>query len=521
MASKGKLETMEDIKTVPNAWEPSYNSQQKKLTPLSADSHTKVVELITSMQRLSKEDLSKFEQILGSILIRRRGLPNKSENTRPFILPKERELVIPEFSVDDPNAFIRCIVAYGKKLDYTIRLIPYKGVMKDIPPESEEMLDGILIGYADTDSHINISSTENPYESGRKYARAQMIKKIFSTDPKLGSECLKRNNEYFGNNPGETVTISKKQIRIDQIDISDLCPYKDWKDELTLILNKLLKAYHVKLTQSVIDKIKRDNILPAQQVLQIYCSKTITIGKGKNTSKKTIIPHIPKNSSLLTDEEMDLIRDFLHHSFIPLEFLKNTDTWSQYIISKGFTDVKQQLMRIYEERMFLLERFSILTNKRLKSLRDHLKLHDLRKKDVQRIHLDTLIHSYSTPFADLANLVLELDPDDKHFVFSRQGIHCRDGKDNFNYQAYLINSRNYIFKRIGNLGVYGRVPLSEMPKDMNLEKLDPSDSNKKEEESKKEEEKPFYKSDPPTKKTSSDLPQSKKKKGYNKNLIQL
>jgi hypothetical protein len=374
---------------------------------------------VKDLKVMTEENKSAIIKKIDDLLVKRRMNVSEKTITQPKISVRERIVILPEALINTEKSTIgTAMVFLATKLGYKVHMIPTPEKLIAISDDSEKIATGILIGCTDFSEKINLTSTSDNVELGRKILRAHQIKSLFNDDKNiLGDRALKPNQFFFGNNPGEKkLGRGKIEYRVDYHvkSLPALFEMTDMAASLTNILIVLMNQSRVLLDESILSDEISKSLRSYQEVLTKYCSRNIVTAPATRTNPakiEVVVPHKPKASSLFTKEENNLIQDFLAPLFTNPEYAKNAETWTYQIYTKGFETTLEHLKVLSNARANVLSKYASLTSKRLREVRKVSPVLALRrKKDIKVEDLRALLDTRKNPILALYRELCIIDP---------------------------------------------------------------------------------------------------------------
>jgi hypothetical protein len=324
------------------------------------------VEFLNSIRKISSEVYEQIRQSKNTVLEKTGLVPGI------YKMKGKSYVIIPDSFVRDDYYAAMAICRLIDILGYEYFPIKYPG--DDMRETSRNNLaKGILFGLGDNSLKLRITKQNSDFELGRRIVRAQQVIRLFGIKPMV-PELLQRNNQFFGNNPGESVAIDKKMVPvIPEIKyLGVLFQETKWENYLRSLLVKLLRDSARLLTREVAMHAIASNILSYEGYVKLYCSRTITtvpaVGKRK-AQTVTRVPAMPNYSPLFTNEENVSLKNMLSPHFAPPGFAKNFETWVAFITSGNTCERLQSIQALYTNRALVLSQFGQLTTARLGRIR--------------------------------------------------------------------------------------------------------------------------------------------------------
>jgi hypothetical protein len=341
---------------------------------------------------------------------------SKRTDLRPQIIVSRKEVYLPDtYESQSDNIILNGMIMLAKLLGFAVKIIPYgERKIRELSPRQWKIATGIGFACKDIDAKINIKQKDDYYELGRTYARSQQIYGYFNTDRKLGIGALKRNQRFFGNNPGEMEGSKNSQVPVAFLakEVDSLFIEQEWAKELAYILNNLLRRSSELLKKEILDDAIADNIIPFSELMRLYGSRKIVARPSVGRQPAIYIermPKYPRQNSMLLAEENKLIRDLADDLFKSIEVLSGVE-YIDYIKESGFAQLRERIETSSSRRAEFLSKFAAMTTRRLAEWR---KLHDSkskRKRDVTPDDVKSLLRRRERPPSRLAEEILFLDP---------------------------------------------------------------------------------------------------------------
>jgi len=333
-----------------------------------------------------------------------------------MIHESSKTVVLPDTFKESDNFIGAYLFSIARKLDYTVRLLPYSGKTREIEAQQEKIQLGIYMSLSDGTNTFRFTKKIDGYEIGRTLSRAQQIVGALGSAG-MDSSVLRENQVYFGNvRPPKGTKPKEKVIKEQYIvhTLPSLFKETDVADELSRILAVFLRRSWVLVDPMVLWKNLVPYITPYSEVVTQACSKEIVLEppKGKREAvTKQKVPQKVRNNSLMLKEELEFLN--LISSPIwqptPWESLSQED-WASQIWIHGLDKIKKELSAQYNYRASFLSKLATVTTKRLRDLRKALNNDRLRKSDVKAQDLTNLILSRENPVKQLSQEILSMDP---------------------------------------------------------------------------------------------------------------
>jgi len=337
--------------------------------------------------------------------------------TQPTLSASEGWVILPATFEDDDYHVGWYMIGLAKLLGLSVYLINYDGpIRKEFTQETERMSEGIFISIEDFNRDIRVKvGKKDPVELGRTIVRAQQTIRLF-TSPNLGMEALKKDQFFFGNNPGERMVIDKTEIKVKYsaktLDV--LFKEESWSERLRTLLLTLIRESARLLSDSVVTHAVSTNLLTRDETILTYCASTVTVTTGKGRKKKEEkvkeIPKRPKPSPLISQTETQFI-DGLAKNIFKEPNQEEISDWPGAVSKYGFPTIREQLKHEYAERRTFREAYARITTSRLKDFRKlKPELRYKKKKDITGVDLDALLESRENREANFASEISFLDP---------------------------------------------------------------------------------------------------------------
>jgi hypothetical protein len=385
---------------------------------------SRVDALVSQLQRLSPEDLIADLDKVRDKIRQKQGLDlSRVKDLVPGLSSKEKYILLPKRDKEDhPNKCLYASMAeVALNLGYRVYELPdYGGKLRDVTDENQKLSDGISFLVFDLENHFNMSQKTDPYERGRTFARSQQIKNVFETTDWLGSNALKRNQRFFGNNKDEEETIGKSKVKVRYMgrDLEDIFEEKDWSAQLAGLITSLCKKSSALLGEKIRDFEIKKNVLTKSECVLLFQSRETVIGeKRSRVLKKTVVPHKPRSSNLLLKEEYNLLSEIIDPLFndnIP----SDVDDWLSYLRRIGFDQMVKEMRRLSSRRTEFLQKFSSMTTRRLNAIREFNpeRFKSKRKKDIDAGDVRSFLTNRNNQAESFAYEILALDPQFDQFL---------------------------------------------------------------------------------------------------------
>jgi hypothetical protein len=323
----------------------------------------------------SINDLDFIDKLIRQYKQQRAAGPKEGDSKLEMKIDHEaEEILYPEHlfrQQEEPINLLFMKLAYD--LNYDVVL--YKSErynIKEPTKEVREQLWGLILGITDS-RPTPIKVKTNNFEQGRTIFHALRVRSVFNTHPKLAPKALRKNHEFYGNEP--KLDLRTKQVKsrmyLDEILLGVFDDPKDMisaKRVLVQLVSKLgLKEF------SEQDQLKciRDNIVTYDSILD--SKRRVPKGEAKpkkRDSKKAQagkLPEKPSSSPLMTNEEIGTINDLIGGVWNNLKEV-NKD-FTRAVLGLGYSVLEERITRTLDIRWEVLTNFSNVTTERLRSIK--------------------------------------------------------------------------------------------------------------------------------------------------------
>jgi len=387
-------------------------------------------EIIKKLEELRIPEFSDSENSIESIfaeiddimLNRSRKSAVSAGVLSPMISHADKVVVVYKSLMDEDYHAGHALIAFAKQLGYRVYLIdkPEKVTIRN--DTLEGVATGILVSLGDFETQIRITPKSNEYERGRTFVRAMQIKGLFNSDPRLTLEGLKRSQRFFGNNPGETETLNKREVPVTSYEKEMASIIREDDPEIYRIFLSILKRSYTLLSPAVIERIIEEQTLSFTEFQSLYLTKRLIVAPatGRAPAKeKSIIPHKPRSNTLLIKGEYDLICKIASHLFQNPLYCRTAESWISKFHSDGIKSIKNDLIGLNNKRAEFLEKYASLTTKRLQEARKIFEnLKTKRKHDITTSEVIAMINARLDPVTSLVNEIGLLDPKNETILSS-------------------------------------------------------------------------------------------------------
>lgn len=274
---------------------------------------------------------------------------------------------------EDPGPIGKLFFVLARKFGITVCLLNYTGTLR--PPAEDDFIDGVLVGIYDDDTRLNIRHSNSKFEDGRRWVRAQQAVKYFNLEEnKLSPTLLKRNNLFFGNNPGEERVIKEKAFPVVPYSkqLNAYIAEEEWEDKLRKMLITLIRLTWIFLKEKVLKHMIEDVIISFDDYAKAHLGKTIVIDSGRRGKQRIEVTKylaMPNMSNVITKGEYRLIKKVFSPVFKDPAY-RRSDLWISTLCSVGFTKIRDQLEANRKAKIDCLTAFATFTTKRLRRIRD-------------------------------------------------------------------------------------------------------------------------------------------------------
>lgn len=395
-----------------------------------------VGEHLEVLPNLTEDELTILDSRLKDELLRRKttGLSNKGKLV-PMISTTAKIVVLPEDCNGVGSYALNYMALLAHRLGYTVQKIPYNQTMIQISEYFREIALGIFLSLDDVDHKINIDKKKGNWETARTWVRAQQIIGFVASHG-LGTEVLKRNQTFFGNNPKDSVLVGKTLVPTLPLakELQGVFEHQAWAEKLRQILVTLTRQSYQLLTSRIVESVNQ-SILPVEEMIRLYCTQEIVIREPNPRKKdpgeyKYRVPSKPKASVLLTKEEFKFLSELIAPVFGKTHYEELTfSEWVNTLMTEGFKKILKRLQSEYSKRKNFLQKFGALTSTRLRQIKGSLTdQKTIRKKDVNPEKVNELIVGRTDPYSEFAIEICRLDPTGEFFIKENFAVDLGNGK---------------------------------------------------------------------------------------------
>jgi len=381
---------------------------------LSKGGKSRTREIGFAMSKVSDSSLDKLgslpnEQInLVIAKIAEKSRIKTGEATADVVPPglytlNNRGVVILPSCFGEDNPITAIIVACAKELNYTIKTATYAADLlekENLSPTTEKVLWGVAMSICHN-SKVILNRNKHDYLLGLALGFAQRVKGEFIHAGKSYDEdwshMLKKNNYFYGNNPGESVTYKsadkkehKQNIQYSWPSFLAMSVKGLWSLHLMEMITRLFHKLRLSTFTGPIDDVITDNIIPFGDFVHRfgYWTKTYDKKSKSYVRNERKMPELPSASSLFLPRELKLIRSLGKYLWDNLSEVQTR--WSDILVADGPATVSSNLSAVYMRRQGFLESFANLTTARLREVRTSSRTKLTSKSDVTR---DNLVNS--------------------------------------------------------------------------------------------------------------------------------
>jgi hypothetical protein len=288
-------------------------------------------------------------------------------------------MVVPDLPED--NALAGLIVTLAKALKIEVKVAKYSDELfkfNNMTQHSQQVVLGIAMSV-EHKQRVTLTKRRQGYLLGMSLGFAQRIKGEFvSLEPNQGWDMvLKKNNFFFGNNPGEVNVVgtseSKATEKVGYGWSSVLLPLCSGFFAIPFV-DMITKAFHklrlTSLESEEVDKIIFNNLVPFNEFVQRYSYwlKEYDRKSRKFEKAKRKMPEIPGSSPVVLPGEMKLIRGLAKYIWSNLDEVSKD--WPSFLLGHdSVKDAERSVSTCYRFRQDFLERFARFTTSRLRSIK--------------------------------------------------------------------------------------------------------------------------------------------------------
>lgn len=405
-----------------------------------------MTKVIGDLEVLDITEYSEFDRIIDNSRKKRKQKLAGASGCVPEINTGQKYVILPTSIRDEDNLLMKSIGRLAYSLGYTVKLTEYTGEKRELSKDEDDFIIGLSFVKGDENIYLNIpsSKSEDSIETGRHFVRAQQLLG-YCVSKNSSNAILKKNHSFFGNDPGKTVKVGRSMIEV--IYMAKYIPryFKEvrWQDNLTNILLSLLKQSHQSLDAKVLSKTLESNVISLQELIKIKSTRSVLFEekKGNKPAKyRDVVPHRPRRSTLMTNEEDKLVNK-LTQSFFDKDFdvrIPPGKTWSEYLIETSYHKVVEIISRNAAERAKFIMKFAQLTTNRLKEFRKLSEANkSKRKRDLNSTDISTLLSNRPDPISKLAEEVMSLEDNNK--ILSNF-VSWEEIKEGINYRSFLLDN---------------------------------------------------------------------------------
>jgi hypothetical protein len=373
-------------------------------------------------EHIDNEVLQAFGARISSIKKARASAPKLGDqNTVCKILHKEKRILIPKGIINDEANLIglmigklACDMGYGLEL-YNSTKYSYDEPTREV----RNFFLGMCIG---TDDLINlkIRVRNDIVETGRACSFAIRVRGHFRNKLWLGTEALRRDQTFFGNDP----KVDKKTKALSEYMILDsyLAQYLSDKTEVGE-LRRLITACleSVGLSGMEPHNLKAcisSNVVSYSDIIDRFRRKPLGEMKPKKRDGKKSelgkLPEKPSSSPLITKEEMDeyhTLTTFIWSALDPY-----TKEYMERLNTETYKGLVARVQSVFNIRWEMLTAFATVTTRRLQELKKLEEDKKITKRKVDESALAKLLTRRRDPVltwyrerSDLLKPLLKLD----------------------------------------------------------------------------------------------------------------
>jgi len=374
--------------------------------------------LLSIIDKLPEFNMESIEESIRHIESGTSSKLASAANLKPHINFEKGYVLLPNLSDIDPDDAPPYTAAYrlAGKLKLTVKLIEYSGKIKQMLKSEWNYAAGMMIGVEDVGRKINIKAKKNDIERGRTFLRAQQIIG-YASSLGIHADLFKKNHEFWGNNPGESLFVNKRAIPVNYSvnEIAQLFSYESWRDELAKVLVQLMRRSHTLVQAKIMSEQIDECLEPESSFIQKHSLRTVIVtpksGKKAAVTKEQI-PHKPRRNALLLKTEQDFIEKMFSCLFKEPIAHRNhgKESWTEYLMrDKNAKILREAIDRNMNRRTEFLARFSALTTTRLKEIRKYLEKPTIRKRDITSDNLDAWLKKRKSPIKQFASEISKLN----------------------------------------------------------------------------------------------------------------